>query len=359
MQTLLSKYTAEVDRINKSKWSDLLTRFDDATINQTWSYGSIRWGEANLSHLVLKKEGEIVAAVQLRIIKIPVFKGGIAYISWGPMWRVRGTHRNLECLRQMLKALRNEYSVRRGLLLRVLLNVFDYEVDSDEILSIFKEEEFQRKLSPYRTLLLDIEPSLDQLRNNLSKEWRKNLRKAESCNLKIMEGNRDEFYEVVSALYKEMRKRKGFSSLMDTNQFGMIQRDLPDFLKMRIMLCELDGEPVAALVGSAIGDIGIELVAATNNKALKINASYLLRWRMVQWLKDSGCRLYDLGGIDPEKNPGTYHFKAGLAGKSGKDTRYLGQFEACHSIISSFFVRIGDYLRTNSRKNMVLAEKNL
>lgn len=350
MQSLSNGYIAEIDRITEAEWSELLTRFDDATLNQTWSYGSVRWGEANLSHVVLKKEGEIVAAVQLRIVKLPAIKGGIAYISWGPMWRTRAKQRNIEYLRQMLRALLTEYSVRRGLLLRIFLNVFDCDVDSDLIRSIFNEEGFQCTLSPYRTFLLNLEPSLEQLRSNLSKDWRKNLRKAESHNLRIIEGSEDKLYETVSTLYKEMLGRKGFVPLMDVNQFGMMQGDLPDFLKMRIMMCELDGEPIAALVGSGLGDIGIELVAATSERALRVNASYLLRWRMVEWLKEHGCCLYDLGGIDPTKNPGSYQFKAGLAGKCGKDTRHIGQFEACQNLLSSFVVKVGDRVRMHVQR---------
>jgi hypothetical protein len=32
------------------------------------------------------------------------------------------------------------------------------------------------------------------------------------------------------------------------------------------------------------------------------------------WLKEHGARGYDLGGIDPEANPGGYHFKSGFGG---------------------------------------------
>jgi lipid II:glycine glycyltransferase (peptidoglycan interpeptide bridge formation enzyme) len=38
-----------------------------------------------------------------------------------------------------------------------------------------------------------------------------------------------------------------------------------------------------------------------------------------------GCEQYDLGGIDPDNNPGVYHFKKGIG---GVETRLLGCFEA-------------------------------
>ena len=40
--------------------------------------------------------------------------------------------------------------------------------------------------------------------------------------------------------------------------------------------------------------------------------------------KSHGMRWYDLGGIDPEANPGVYHFKKGL---SGTEVRAAGPYE--------------------------------
>ena len=50
-------YTAEIDNIEPAHWNRLLHEFDDATIFQTWTYGSARWGQNNLSHAVIKKDG--------------------------------------------------------------------------------------------------------------------------------------------------------------------------------------------------------------------------------------------------------------------------------------------------------------
>ena len=44
MKTLAEGYTVKIDQISKDEWSELLPRFDDATIYQTWSYGAVRWG---------------------------------------------------------------------------------------------------------------------------------------------------------------------------------------------------------------------------------------------------------------------------------------------------------------------------
>ena len=57
MQTELSAgYSVEIDTVDRKSWNDVVDRFSDANIYQTWSYEAVRSGEKNLSHLLLKSE---------------------------------------------------------------------------------------------------------------------------------------------------------------------------------------------------------------------------------------------------------------------------------------------------------------
>lgn len=359
MDTKASGYTVEIDKIEKDGWSELLRRFSDATIYQTWSYGSVRWGESNLSHFVLRKDGEIIAAAQLRIIKIPIFGIGIAYIPFGPLFRLKERRKDLEIFKNVSCALQEEYVMKRGLLLRII----PHEINDGTVMiqSILQDEGFkwQRSISSNRTFLIDLSFSKDELRKSLAQKWRNCLNRAERNKLTVIEGTGNNLYELFSDIYKEMHKNKKFIEFVDINKIRCIQKDLNDNLKMIIMLCEFDGEPVSALVCTAIGDTGIYLLGATNTKGRKLQGSYLLQWKVVEWLKAQGCLWYDLGGIDPVENPGTYHFKAGLAGKLGKEVRYIGQFEASQNLLSSFLVKIVDQLRSFSIKMKLFIRKKL
>jgi lipid II:glycine glycyltransferase (peptidoglycan interpeptide bridge formation enzyme) len=75
---------------------------------------------------------------------------------------------------------------------------------------------------------------------------------------------------------------------------------------------------------------------------MKSKGAYLLQWSMIQWLKRQGVRHYDLGGINPEINPGVYHFKSGL---SGVDQSHIGPFVACENSLSAVAVKAGQVLR--------------
>lgn len=335
-----SAYNVEVDRITKAEWSELLQQFADASIYQTWSYGAVRWGEKNLSHLVLKRDGQVVGIAQAAIRSVPLVKAGIAYVPWGPIWRRKDEETNPRVFEALVGGLKEEYAGRRKFQLRIAPNVVD--ADAPGLREFLAHEEFRPSGKVYRTLMLDIEPPLMDLRKGLDQKWRNQLNRSEKNGLQIVEGTSDELYTTFRKLYAEMIARKGFETFVDVDEFGRIQAELEDPSKMVVMLCLADNEPAAGFVGSAIGDTGIYLLGATNDAGMKAKGSYLLQWRFIEWLKERDCRWYDLGGIDPEGNPGVYHFKSGL---SGTEVRHIGQCDFSTSKLSSILVHVRDLYR--------------
>lgn len=335
-------YDVEFDNVSRDEWISLLQQFDDANIYQTWEYGSVRWGEKSLSHQVVKRNGEVIAIAQVTIKKVPFLGLGMAYIPWGPLWRKRDNPIDFKIFQHSIGSLKDEYAKKRGLLLRIAPNIVKQKDDSIE--NLFREESFSIKSSyhQYRTLLLDLTPPIEKLRKDLDQKWRNMLNQAEKKGLEIVEGDGDELYDIFLKLQSEMQERKNYIPGVNYQEFREIQKGLPHPLKMKIMICKFEGEPVSSAVFSGIGDTGIYLLGATGHKGMKTKGSYLLQWRAIQWLKGKGCRWYDLGGINPETNPGVYHFKAGL---SGIDVHHIGIYESCNNFLSSQLVRWGERVR--------------
>ena len=319
-------YHVEIDNVDKTLWSELLMQFDDASFCQTWSYAAVLYGEKNLSHLILKKDGDVIAMAQVGIKKVSSLCTG-ANIHWGPLWRKKDSTLNLNNFSQMISALKSEYAINRCLLLRMWPN----EIDNPEnkVRSILEDAGFIYNLAvpQSRTLRLCLIPTLKELRQNLSRKWRQHLRRAEKFSLLDFEyGSSEKHYRIALNIYKEMYDRKQFSTSVDMEKQGLVQKDIPESLKMKILICRLKGEPIAALGWSTIGDTGLSLIAATGDKSLSTYASNLLWWKMIEDMKKRGCTFCDVGGIDPGLNPGGYQFKKGLVGKTGKDEKHIGQF---------------------------------
>jgi lipid II:glycine glycyltransferase (peptidoglycan interpeptide bridge formation enzyme) len=334
----------EVDQVDEKEWSSLMERFEDSNIYQTWSYGAVRWGRKNLSHIVLKRDSEVIAMAQLRVIAMKGLRLGIAYLRWGPMFQVRGREVDFGVLDLMAEALCEEYAVRRGLHLEILPNAF---VETPRAKAFHSGFDVLRsgntiKTDIYRTFVLDLSHSLEELRKNLDKKWRNQLNAAERNSLVLLEGSSLELYKRFCTLYWQMQMRKNFQSSVSVDEFGRIQEQLQPNQRMQIMLCEHNGEVVAGIVASAIGDTGVYLLGATNEEGMRLKGSYLLQWSLIQRLKAANIRFYDLGGIDPKTNPGVYHFKSGL---SGIEKRHILPIVASTNSLSSVAVKAGTFLR--------------
>jgi hypothetical protein len=332
-------WQVEVDRATPAEWSAMLDLFDDANLYQTWSYGAVRWGRKNLSHLVLKRNSEVLGMAQLRIIRPTRFNFGMAYLRWGPLCHRRGRELDDEAALSMARALQEEYVCKRGLLLQILPNAFVGSPRGSQFQSAFSgfTQETCNVANMYRTLVLDLTPPIEELRRNLDKKWRNQLTRSEKNGLKIIAGDGIDQYRTFCRMYEQMWKRKAFETTVDIEEFGQLQEDLPETHRMRIFICEQSGVPVAGLVASAMGDSAIYLLGATSDDGLNAKGAYLLQWALIQWLKENRIRWYDLGGIDPEGNPGVYSIKRGL---SCAHVHQLTPHVACNSVVSSAVVRV-------------------
>jgi lipid II:glycine glycyltransferase (peptidoglycan interpeptide bridge formation enzyme) len=331
-------WQVEVDRATPAEWSRMLELFEDASLYQTWSYGAVRWSRKNLSHLVLKRNGEVVGMAQLRIVRPTRFNFGMAYLRWGPLCHRRGRELDAEAALCVARALREEYVGKRRLLLQILPNAFVGSPRAALLQSAFSgfAQEPPTSANVYRTFVLDLKPSIGELRRNLDAKWRNKLTQSEKKGLRVVVGNGTDEYRTFCRMYNEMRQRKAFETTVDVEEFGRLQEELPEPHRMRIVICEQDSIPVAGIVVSAMGDSAIYLLGATSDNGLNAKGAYLLQWTMIQWLKENGIKWYDLGGIDPEGNPGVYSFKRGF---SAIDVSQPTPLVACDNVVSSTVVR--------------------
>ena len=306
---------------------------------QTWCYGSIRWGEEKLSHVLLRKDSKIVAAAQAVIFKAPKLPIGVAYVRWGPCWQVNGQPKDLEIFRRMLQALYHIYVVQRGL----LLQVYPKAVENGHgiLRPILEEEGFQRDPygGPTRTLVMDLSHPLQELRRSLKRKWRHNLVLAERNNLTITSGVDDRIFQDLMALQTELKARKKWESIADRRYLTRVQRSLPTPFKMMCLVCRHNGEPASGVAVSTAGNTALLLLAPTGNKGLKLRSSYLLQWRLVEWLKSTNVRWYDLCYVSCNPNTGHDQFKSGLAGKLGLELDYVGAYQAGNYPLARFSVQ--------------------
>jgi len=174
----------------------------------------------------------------------------------------------------------------------------------------------------------------------------------------IMSSGEDiELYDRFAPIYEEMIDRKNLVDFGDLEVYRQVQADLPDNMKMNIMMCAPPGEPDGAgAITSAMGDTGLAILWATNRTGRESKGAYLLQWEVIRWLKQQGCRWYDLGGVNKDDNPGGYRFKCGLGGKQGSEVQFLGQFQASPSRFRGALLEGAFELRNQVRSLRIVAK---
>jgi GNAT superfamily N-acetyltransferase len=305
-----------IETLTLDRWRQLAPRFHDYSYQQCWAYAqslALRH-HAACEHVAAVSGADVLGLASVRIRTAPLLKCGIAYITGGPLTRT-GHVADIERLTRCLDALRAEYVERRGLVLRILAPLGSPEWNLAAT-AAFKQARLVAtdRSRSYRTFLLDVTRAPDAIRKACSKYWRRNLRRVEP----------------MRSLYEQLRQRKGFEAALDADFYATLQSQLDGSEQFTAGLVEMNGAPVAGLVWSMLGDTCVPLLLAADETGLLGYAVYVLQWRSIVAAHERGMRFYDLGGIDPEHNPGVYNFKKGLR---GVDLWAPGPFEAVPSII--------------------------
>lgn len=337
-----AEFTHALNVVEEEPWYRVLDAFQDATIFQTPAFCRAKVPRARLEQLVVRRGLDVVAAALVRVVPIPLVGTSIAYVLWGPLCQRWGQARDVAAWRRALAVLREEYVGKRGVGLRIAPLLTGK--DDAEWVSLFRQQGYRHVVPARgnRTIVIDLDRPLDQLRRGLDQKWRNRLNSAEKQDLVIRQGDDEPMFELFLDVYRQMLARKRLAEPGDIRGFRAAQSMLPDRFKLQVFVAMADGVPAAGVICSAVGGRGIFAFGATSAVGMKNRASYALQWRVIEWLKHNRCTLYDLHGSDAETNPGVYAFKIGLCGRNGGEETFIGHFEASDGLRTGLLLRAAD-----------------
>jgi Acetyltransferase (GNAT) domain len=301
----------------RHEWIALAADFADHNYRQCWDYAEMlaaRSGAA-AEQVAVTRDDEPVGLAGVRVKRLPGTGTGIAYVAGGPLVRHRHAPGDPACLQTALAALREEYVDRRRLVLRVAPAIGDeaWNALQDELL---REAGFRPAphVRPYRTIMVDIARPFAAVRSGLAKKWRNLLSNAERRELQVTAGREPALLHEFEPLFAELVARKSFGVDLGAGFYAQLQGRLPEAERVHVAIARVDGRPAAGVVASMHGDTAVYLLGASNDAGRATNAAYLLQWKVIEEAARRGCRRYDLGGIDPDNNPGVHRFKQRMGG---------------------------------------------
>lgn len=341
---------AVIEPIDQAAWEALAAGFGDYNYQQTWAYGMAmaqRRGAVS-EHIAIYAAGKLIALADVRVKRLPLVGGGIAYISSGPLTR-RGISDDAASLDLVLASLVREYVQRRGMALRILPPVGEEEVNQ-RIAGSFAAAGFRstQRVRGYRTFLVSITASETVLRAALAQKWRNCLNASERQGLNVEFGSGEALFDQFITLLDNLVARKGFDMDLDARFYADVQRELPAREKLVVALVRGESEVHAGGVFAMHGENCVYLLGATAESGMKNKASYLLHWRMLLLARERGMRWYDLGGIDPVGNAGVYNFKRGF---SGRDVSAAGPFEFAPAGLRYGVTQVAESLYRTARRS--------
>jgi lipid II:glycine glycyltransferase (peptidoglycan interpeptide bridge formation enzyme) len=313
-------------------WLRGASSFQDYGYRQAWAYTEAMAARAKAvaeNVAVRDRDGETIAMASVRVKRLPLVDAGIAYISGGPLM-LREASDPKGTLAATFEALYAEYVSRRNLTLRIAPPPGPMEWSTAQSRFLAAHGSFGRSSQPAsRTILLDLERTEDEIRAALAKKWRSSLNRSERAELTVRAGTDGSLFRRFIPLFDELIRRKAFTVDLGPEFFVGIQDRLAPGERLIVLLAEdAEGVPVAGVVVSVIGSTAVYLLGAANDRGRETQASYLLQWEAIRRARSSGCRWYDLGGVDPEGNPGVYQFKTRMG---GVEVEAPGPFEAVPS----------------------------
>jgi len=301
----------------REEWIALAADFADHNYRHCWDYADMlaARSKAAAEHVVVARGDGPAGLASVRVKRLPGARTGIAYVAGGPLVRRRGHDAARGCLEAVLATLKAEYVDRRRLVLRVAPAIGDVRWNAlqDECLRAagFRPA---AHLRPYRTMVVDIDRPLADVRTGLAKKWRNLLSSAERQELQVTQGRDPRPFEHFAPLFDELVARKAFDVDLGADFYARLQPRLPERERLHLAIAWVDGRPAAGVVAAIHGDTAVYLLGASNDLGRRTNAAYLLQWKVVEAAARQGCRAYDLGGVDPVGNPGVYRFKQRMGG---------------------------------------------
>jgi hypothetical protein len=307
----------ELRRAGRDEWIALAAGFADHNYRHCWDYAEMLAARSGAvaEHVVATRDGAPVGLASVRVKRLPGAGTGIAYVAGGPLVRRRLEDGARERLAAVLAALRQEYVDRRRLVLRVAPAIGEERWNAAQDASLLAAGlRPGPHLRPYRTMMVDLDRPLADVRRGLAKKWRNLLSSAERQGLHVTRGRQPELFDDFLPLFDELVARKAFAVDLGAGFYAELQPRLPESERLHVAIAAVDGRPAAGVVASIHGDTAVYLLGASNALGRTTNAAYLLQWEVIEAAAAQGCRWYDLGGIDPVGNPGVHRFKERMGG---------------------------------------------
>jgi peptidoglycan pentaglycine glycine transferase (the first glycine) len=304
-------------------WDRFVAEHPGSHLLQTSSWGTLksRFGWT-AERVALSHNDELVAGAQILYRRLPGL-GRLAYVPKGPLvdWD------DEEQVAAVLAALDQTARSQGAIALTVEPDLRDEAIYTERLLTLGFHPSPLDSVQPRRTILVDISADEDAILAAMKQKTRYNVRLAKRKGVTVREATEADL-PVFHALMAVTGERDAFGVHAPAYYDAAYRLFVPRGWA-RLLLAEVEREPVAAVMAFALPPRAWYFYGASGDAHREKMAPYLLQWEAMRWAKSVGCATYDLYGVPDEDEEtleahfaqrsdglwGVYRFKRGFGGK--------------------------------------------
>lgn len=274
-------------------------------LQQDWSYGSamLTLGVPVLRARVVR-DGDTVAQAQF-IVRRFGRVASVALCSRGPIWRQPLLP---DVQSQVYQQLKKSLPLSA---LRVVLVSPEQAAGGPNGLAPMR-----RVVSGMSTVLLDLRPSMEQLRANLEHRWRHQLASSELSRLSVQRvGTQLNQFRWLLEADIAQRQARGLDGLPPAfvERYTLTRKSAASTLLT--LRADAGRERIAAMMFLLHGASATYHIGWTTDAGRDAHAHNLILWKAIEELKVLGIQQLDLGGVNTIRSAGVARFKLRTGGK--------------------------------------------
>jgi len=274
-------------------------------LQQDWAYGaSLQRLGVNVLRARVVRDGQILAQAQF-IVRQWGRLGAIALCTRGPVWHQRLSPAEESKVYQAMKQSLPLTGIR--------FMVVTPEVPAGQVHGL---RPVRRIMSGMSTVMLDLRPSLTDLRAQLDRRWRHRLVGGEASAMVIQRaGSNAGQYRWLLDAEMQQRTDKKLDGLPLTFFDEYVQSRKQPSKNILTLRADLGRDRIAAMMFLIHGEAATYYVGWTSDKGREVHAHNLILWKGIEALRERGIRMLDLGGVNTIRSAGIARFKMSTGGK--------------------------------------------
>jgi peptidoglycan pentaglycine glycine transferase (the first glycine) len=307
-------------------WDAFVTSHPHGSLLQLTNWARLKSRFGWQSHRVwLRREGELVAGAQLLFRSAALGLIRIAYLPHGPLVDWQDEEQVAVLFNQLDHA---AYDQRVGLLKMEPL-LWQDDMSPAEWKTLCQQQGCLPDvdtIQPPRTIVVDLQPTEDEILDRMKQKTRYNIRLAEKKGVTVRKGTADDI-PTFNRLMQITSQRNTFGVHEPEYYQLAYQYFAPD--NVALLIAEFKNQPLSAVMVFRCGRRTAYLYGASSNEERQRMPNYAVQWAAIQWAKEQGCTEYDLWGVpdNPEEELeanfmdrndglwGVYRFKRGFGGQ--------------------------------------------